>query len=270
MTTSSGTDYYTTDELGSITATRDSSGGLRKSYTYEPYGALRDSGGTGAASTLRFAGGLSLGGDDYRFGLRQYSAGTATFTTPDPAGSGETYGYASGNPVVFTDPLGLYSIKDALQDVGRIAGNAFHGVTDPLLNNSVVRSALDNIGTGLYAGGRLLSRALKTAGKFVWEKCAQNRHCEKVKTPDITAIPVKIGGLHRAVAVGFEPTVGLSPHIISSDAPSAARTRHRGRGYRKPGRWPNPDPAPAVRRRCSCGSRRRSPSCRRGLGRVGP
>ena len=62
----------------------------------------------------------------------------------------------------------------------------------------------------------------------------------KVKTPDITAIPATIGGLHRAVAVGFEPTVGLTPHIISSDAPSAARTRHRGRGYRNAGRWPNP------------------------------
>lgn len=37
---------------------------------------------------------------------------------------------------------------------------------------------------------------------------------------------------HLAVAVGFEPTVGLTPHIISSDAPSAARTRHRGEPYR--------------------------------------
>ena len=32
--------------------------------------------------------------------------------------------------------------------------------------------------------------------------------------------------------MGFEPTVGLTPHIISSDAPSAARTRHRRRDYR--------------------------------------
>lgn len=41
-----------------------------------------------------------------------------------------------------------------------------------------------------------------------------------------------------AVAVGFEPTVGLTPHIISSDAPSAARTRHRGVPYRTPARHP--------------------------------
>jgi thiol-disulfide isomerase/thioredoxin len=39
-------------------------------------------------------------------------------------------------------------------------------------------------------------------------------------------------GFRLAVAVGFEPTVGLTPHSISSAAPSAARTRHRRRGYR--------------------------------------
>ena len=45
--------------------------------------------------------------------------------------------------------------------------------------------------------------------------CAQNRHCEKVKTPDITGIPVKIGGLHRAVAVGFE--LEIRPFVTSRD-----------------------------------------------------
>ena len=38
--------------------------------------------------------------------------------------------------------------------------------------------------------------------------------------------------VRRAVAVGFEPTVELPPHTLSRRAPSAARTRHRGRGYR--------------------------------------
>ena len=35
-----------------------------------------------------------------------------------------------------------------------------------------------------------------------------------------------------AVAVGFEPTDGLPRHTLSRRAPSAARTRHRGAGYR--------------------------------------
>ena len=35
-------------------------------------------------------------------------------------------------------------------------------------------------------------------------------------------------GVSMAVTVGFEPTVGVNLHNISSVAPSAARTRHRG------------------------------------------
>ena len=34
-----------------------------------------------------------------------------------------------------------------------------------------------------------------------------------------------------AVTVGFEPTLAFTPNNISSVAPSAARTRHRGRVY---------------------------------------
>src|SRR5215211_4970702 len=35
-----------------------------------------------------------------------------------------------------------------------------------------------------------------------------------------------------AVAVGFESTEAVNPHTLSRRAPSAARTRHRRRGYR--------------------------------------
>src|SRR3954453_21054927 len=61
------------------------------------------------------------------------------------------------------------------------------------------------------------------------------------------------GGHQLAVAVGFEPTVGLTPHNISSVAPSAARTRHRAEGYRRrpAGRNPAvPSPAPPLVTRC--------------------
>ena len=41
----------------------------------------------------------------------------------------------------------------------------------------------------------------------------------------------EVGGFFVAVPVGFEPTVGFHPHNFSRVAPSAARTRHRGRVY---------------------------------------
>ena len=55
-------------------------------------------------------------------------------------------------------------------------------------------------------------------------------------------------GHQMAVAVGFEPTVGLTPHIISSDAPSAARTRHREVPYRTghDSRKPGPSRSPSL------------------------
>ena len=39
---------------------------------------------------------------------------------------------------------------------------------------------------------------------------------------------VEMTGFLMAVAVGFEPTVAVTPHSISSAAPSAARTRYLG------------------------------------------
>ena len=159
MTTGSDTDYYTTDELGSVVATRNASGALQKSYEYEPYGALVSEAGSGVASPLQYAGGLSLDADTYRFGLRHYDPTTATFTTPDPAETGETYSYASGNPVAFTDPLGLSPIThgggpnfDSLLDGG--PSRAW----DDLINSSVVRHSIAGYN---YLGGVNISRALK-------------------------------------------------------------------------------------------------------------
>ena len=48
------------------------------------------------------------------------------------------------------------------------------------------------------------------------------------KTPPCPAFP-QFRGVIRAVAVGFEPTEELPPHALSRRAPSAARTRYRGR-----------------------------------------
>ena len=91
----------------------------------------------------------------------------------------------------------------------------------------------------------------------------------KVKTPAFTGIPVKIGGLHHAVAVGFEPTVGVNPHNISSVAPSAARTRHRGEPYRSGSARPNRHSTAVFSRGPRIASRPRHP-CRRArtLGRA--
>ena len=49
------------------------------------------------------------------------------------------------------------------------------------------------------------------------------------ETPDKLSLVGGSNVTYLAVTVGFEPTVGVNLHNISSVAPSAARTRHRER-----------------------------------------
>ena len=125
MVAGSATTYLSTDELGSVTASRDASGAIGRTMTYEPYGALRAKTAVAGAPAVpvMFAGGYSPdAGGTYRFGVRTYSPATGSFATPDQGGSGAPYRYASGNPLVLTDPLGLYSWSNFVQDVNEISG----------------------------------------------------------------------------------------------------------------------------------------------------
>lgn len=194
MTTGSGTDYYTTDPLGSVLATRDSTGAAKKAYAYEPYGLDRATSGTGTTSPLRFAGGLDLGDTNYRFGLRQYSASTDSFSTPDPAGTSDTYSYASGNPLVYADPMGLWSISNPLQAIGALYNNTISATGGALLGNPAAAAELG--GSGTYAGGTLDSRVEKSVG-------GQSDELKRRGAAAGIAVGFGIGGAELASA-GFE------------------------------------------------------------------
>ena len=68
--------------------------------------------------------------------------------------------------------------------------------------------------------------------------------CRGIQTASDAASSQVRGCLGLAVAVGFEPTVGVTPHNISSVAPSAARTRHRAEPYRRAGASKKPAAGP--------------------------
>ncbi|WP_147572881.1 DUF6531 domain-containing protein [Cellulomonas massiliensis] len=125
LVTGSTLTHYSTDELGSVVTTRNGSGAVQRTYAYEPYGAIaKQTAVSGAvANPLMFTGGRTTNGDTaWRLGYRVYHPGTAAFTTPDQGGTGETYRYASANPAVLTDQLGLFSWQNFLQDVNAISG----------------------------------------------------------------------------------------------------------------------------------------------------
>ena len=101
--------WYYSDRLGSTRALTDSSGAVVASYAFTPWGAV--SAHTGTASTpLQYAGQYA----DAESGLtylraRYYDPGTAQFLTVDPAydSTNSRYGYATNNPLNGTDPTGL-------------------------------------------------------------------------------------------------------------------------------------------------------------------
>jgi RHS repeat-associated protein len=109
-TTSSGTQSYLTDILGSSIALTDNTGAIKTNYVYEPYGNATT---TGAASTnaLQYTGRDNDGTGVYYNRARYYSPQWGRFISEDPiglAGGVNTYAYAGGNPVSYRDPLGLF------------------------------------------------------------------------------------------------------------------------------------------------------------------
>ncbi|MFM7888954.1 MAG: RHS repeat-associated core domain-containing protein, partial [Pseudanabaena sp.] len=114
-----GKSFYLYDGLGSVRALTNSSGVVTDRYNYDAYGTLLNSSGR-TSNNYKFTGEQfdpNLG--DYYLRDRYYSTGIGRFTradsyegnTSDPISLND-YLYANGNPVIFTDPTGKFSIAE--------------------------------------------------------------------------------------------------------------------------------------------------------------
>lgn len=89
-------------------------------YRYDAYGNLVYNEKDADHSVTPFAYAGEYQDSDtglYNLRARWYEPETGTFLSKDPANAltGEAYSYASGNPLYYTDPLGLFSWNDAAQ-----------------------------------------------------------------------------------------------------------------------------------------------------------
>lgn len=107
--------YLHGDERESIVAATDSSGDLLWSRSYDEYGSQKNE-TSHKPSSVKTAFGYAGQYQDKTTGLynlraRWYDPQTASFLSKDPALllTGESHAYASGDPLSFTDPLGLAS-----------------------------------------------------------------------------------------------------------------------------------------------------------------
>jgi RHS repeat-associated protein len=121
--------YYLTDAQGSIVRIVDNTGAPVAGYSYDPYGVLRSSTGTGTGDTtittanpLRYTAGYRDDSGLYKMGFRYYDATLGRFTQPDPSGQeANPYLYSQANPINGTDPTGLGLFGDIGGALGHLA-----------------------------------------------------------------------------------------------------------------------------------------------------
>jgi RHS repeat-associated protein len=105
--------FYLGDALGSTVALTDATGATLTSYTYAPFGDTAIT-GSPTASPFQFTGRENDGTGLYYYRARYCDPVQSRFVSEDPiglAGGINTYIYVEGNPLSYTDPLGLKTLQ---------------------------------------------------------------------------------------------------------------------------------------------------------------
>jgi RHS repeat-associated protein len=168
--------FYQYDGLGNTAALTDSLSRLQNSYGYDAFGILFKGSVETVANPFRYAG--FLGVSEEENGLlymraRYYSPASGRFITPDLSGLNE-YAYANNNPILLTDPLGLWSMSmDSITKavggaflVGGVVVLAFYGGLPALVATGEVVGVIGMIYTGLSIGQAVHSLLLEAANSI--------------------------------------------------------------------------------------------------------
>ena len=113
-----GWQYHLGDALSSVRQLIDPLGDVKLAESYEPFGAVLASSGSGS-TLLQFAGEQRIEGVGYYLRARYYLEQVGRFLTRDPAwplanpyGGINNYAYGESNPILYRDPSGLYPVSD--------------------------------------------------------------------------------------------------------------------------------------------------------------
>ncbi len=197
--------YYHVDGQGSPLAVTDATGATQWQYTWEPYGLAKTAtkvSNSAPANPRQWLGEYLNNDSTYNLRARQYDPSIGRFTSIDPAGSGDAYGYAADNPLVNTDPFGqswwhsaLKALHNAAEVVSTVAAVAAV-VTAPIAPVAAVFGAVA-LGAGVVAAGTGIAEAVDTcnSGKG---SCAGSI----VDAAFDTASIVPLFGIARKVATG--------------------------------------------------------------------
>jgi len=114
--TTTGTYYYLMDDLGSVLKVVDSSGNVKNSYYYDPYGNSLNKSETVSNPWQYASGYFDANTGLYKFGTRYYDPQLGRWTQKDPKPSANPYLYTNDDPINEVDPSGRDSCESALID----------------------------------------------------------------------------------------------------------------------------------------------------------
>jgi RHS repeat-associated protein len=104
--------YFLADHLGSVRQLTNASGAVTLAKSYQPYGSVLSSAGTGASS-YGFTGEVTDSTGLVYLRARYYASGQARFVSSDPSRlERNLYQYAFSNPTRYRDRLGLLADDD--------------------------------------------------------------------------------------------------------------------------------------------------------------
>lgn len=170
--------YIINDSIGSTRATINDLGIVTGEYNYDEYGNQTVAANVATETPFKFAGEyLDEDTGFYYLRARWYDPQTTQFTTVDPILNSThlAYGYTAGNPLSFTDPLGL----DFGQDLTQLGLGTLDGLTGGLsteITNAIAPGLINScsaafawgVGTGTVASFLIPGgTALKVLGSAV-------------------------------------------------------------------------------------------------------
>lgn len=187
------------DALGSVRFITDDTGALDGSRAYDPWGTPI----AGSTGDTRF--GFAGEWADQTTNLinlraRWYDPATGQFLTRDPLYSvtGDRYGYAAGNPAQFVDPSGLFSFKDALGNVAKVAGVVSAGVALVAISPIAVPAAVVTAGTALG-----VTALVAGAGATYLECAGGGQHCTRdIVVTSASALTFGVGAGSARIGAG--------------------------------------------------------------------
>lgn len=213
--------YHHFDHLGSTVATTNALAAVTFATTYEAYGQrVAITPGT-APTPFLFVGELGIMSDSNGLNFcraRYYSPLVRRFVNADPLGldgGPNLYAYANGNPLSFSDPLGLWGMPSSQQMIGVL--KAFAGATETLAGVAL-GTATGVTGVGMVAGGAV---ALHGQDTF-WAGISQARSGVPVDT--YTSTGLQRAGLSKNAANVVDTTIGIVGSFGASAASSILRT----------------------------------------------